>query len=209
MTIPRHLGVVLPSVALERIFIGSLMPAQTAASAAVLQSAALSWNSRRGMATSAIWKATATGARLRRRRRAHENAGRRCLQLTVAARAEPRPPTIRRRARKRRGATVRTVRIVRPSVPMPSRDALSPNASSNSPTRSPLGICCIAAKSGWRAPHAILYRQGAAGIRLPASTILLAGRVLRQPSGAARHWTNSVSACSTPIAQLDNPTKSR
>ena len=30
-------------------------------------------------------------ARLRRRRRAHENAGRRCLQLTVAARAEPRP----------------------------------------------------------------------------------------------------------------------
>ena len=34
-------------------------------------------------------------ARLRRRWRAHENAGRRCLQLTVAARAEPRPPTIR------------------------------------------------------------------------------------------------------------------
>ena len=67
------------------------------------------------MATSAIWKATATGARLRRRRRAHENAGRRCLQLTVATRAEPRPPTIRRRARKRRSdATVRTVRNVRP-----------------------------------------------------------------------------------------------
>jgi hypothetical protein len=66
------------------------------------------------MATSAIWKATATGARLRRRRRAHENAGRRCLQLTVATRAEPRPPTIRRRARKRRDATVRTVRNVRP-----------------------------------------------------------------------------------------------
>ena len=34
-----------------------------------------------------------------------------------------------------------------------------------------------------------LYRQGAAGIRLPASTILLAGRVLRQPHLPAPHGT--------------------
>ena len=44
------------------------------------------------------------------------------------------------------------------NVPMPSRDALSPNASSNSPTRSPLRICCVAAKVAG-APHAILYRH--------------------------------------------------
>src|SRR5512132_1914397 len=31
------------------------------------------------------------------------------------------------------------------------------------------------------APHAVLYSQGAPGIRLPASTVLLAGGVLRQP----------------------------
>ena len=52
------------------------------------------------------------------------------------------------------------------NVPMPSRDALSPNASSNSPTFAhPLGFVALRPKVAG-APHAILYRQGAAGIRL-------------------------------------------
>ena len=58
------------------------------------------------------------------------------------------------------------------NVPMPSRDALSPNASSNSP-KSPTPWDSVALRPKVAgAPHAILYRQGEAGIRLPASIIL-------------------------------------
>ena len=56
-------------------------------------------------------------ARLRRRRRAHENAGRRCLQLTVAARAEPRPVPSAAAPDKRLAPHVRTASA--PSAPTP------------------------------------------------------------------------------------------
>ena len=52
-----HSDVLLPSVALERMTIEGPMLALVAAAGSSAMSRKISWNIRRGMATSAIWKA--------------------------------------------------------------------------------------------------------------------------------------------------------